>query len=445
MKRAHRKRRIRIKYKNIFLLLLFITILVILTKFIIFYSFNKKIFNDIKEDNLTIKTNKEFIRLSSKNLQYIKKGSVKVRIKTKSSNYIINNNYLSNKTNIRLDTYKKVIDKKNFNNSMGLILKNNKKISSGQTSIKLPLFLKNKKYIDIYGIKNNKYYKINTYKINNSKVNFNLSKDYNNYLFVHVKLKDFYTDDISILKNRKVKINIKYLPKNATIYNFKYNNIDKNYISIENNYLHSIRPGNTKFQIEINNIKKNVNVNINFKKYEVIKKNDIYYIDGIMLVNKSYPISKDYDPKDLLDVTKKAYEKMNYAASKDGVTLWIVSGYRNYKDQETIYNNYVKINGKENADTYSARPGYSEHQTGYVIDVNDATSNFEGTKAAKWLDDNSYKFGFIIRFPKGKDKYTGYKYEPWHLRYIGKEKAEKIKKSNLSLEEYYGIPSRYKD
>ena len=177
------------------------------------------------------------------------------------------------------------------------------------------------------------------------------------------------------------------------------------------NEVTGIKAGTTSFNIVSTDGKVNKKVKVVIRKsnYKVTKKDGIYYIDGIMIVNKSYPISKDYAPKDILPDTKNAYEKM------------------------------------KKADTFSARPGYSEHQTGYVMDLNDATSNFEGTKAAKWLDKNAYKYGFIIRFPKGKEKYTGYKYEPWHVRYIGVEKALKIYKSGLGLEEYYNLKSEYKD
>ena len=103
------------------------------------------------------------------------------------------------------------------------------------------------------------------------------------------------------------------------------------------------------------------------------------------------------------------------------------------------------MDGKENADRYSARAGYSEHQTGLAIDVNTIDMSFDNTSESVWLRENAYKYGFIIRYPKGKEEITGYMYEPWHIRYVGKELSNKLYKdgSYITLEEYYGINSKY--
>ena len=136
---------------------------------------------------------------------------------------------------------------------------------------------------------------------------------------------------------------------------------------------------------------------------------------------------------------------MQKAAEKDNIKLWITSGFRSYSLQTSLYNNYVLKDGKEKADTYSARPGHSEHQTGLAMDLNIVDSSFEGTKEAIWIADNCYKYGFIIRYPKGKEEITGYKYEPWHVRYLGKELSEKVYKSGKTLEEYLNITSKYSE
>jgi LAS superfamily LD-carboxypeptidase LdcB len=130
-------------------------------------------------------------------------------------------------------------------------------------------------------------------------------------------------------------------------------------------------------------------------------------------------------------------------AYADGITLWICSGYRSYSYQSKLYNNYVYTDGKAAADTYSARPGHSEHQTGLAADINSADESFAGTPEAKWLAANCWKYGFIIRYPKGKESITGYIYEPWHIRYLGKENAKLVYESGLTLEEYLGIDSVY--
>jgi len=169
------------------------------------------------------------------------------------------------------------------------------------------------------------------------------------------------------------------------------------------------------------------------------------YVDGVLLANKTYSLPASYDPKGLTKETSAAFKKMQTAAYKDGISLWVCSGYRSYYDQKYLYNMYCNRDGKAAADKYSARPGYSDHQTGMAIDVNNASDSFGGTREAKWLANNCAKYGFIIRYPKGKEAYTGYQYEPWHIRYVGTPLAQNITNSGLSLEEYFGITSQYKD
>jgi D-alanyl-D-alanine carboxypeptidase len=122
-----------------------------------------------------------------------------------------------------------------------------------------------------------------------------------------------------------------------------------------------------------------------------------------------------------------------------------VSGYRSYAKQEQLYNSYVANDGQAAADTYSARPGFSEHQTGLAVDIGeggscDLETCFENTASAKWVAANAYKYGFIVRYMKGKEASTGYQYEPWHLRYLGVSEATSVYNSGKTLEEYYGIP-----
>lgn len=171
--------------------------------------------------------------------------------------------------------------------------------------------------------------------------------------------------------------------------------------------------------------------------------NGVTYVDGILVVNKTYPLPAAYNPNGLLPEVDAAFMEMARAAWADGISLWICSGFRSYEYQKTLYNSYVATYGKDATDTFSARPGHSEHQTGMAMDIIEASSAFEGTPAAVWLAENCYKYGFIIRYPKGKESITGYKYEPWHIRYLGRETAEAVYKSGLTLEEYLGIDSVY--
>ena len=180
------------------------------------------------------------------------------------------------------------------------------------------------------------------------------------------------------------------------------------------------------------------------KGYKIENINGVTFVDGILIVNKTYSLPKDYAPKDLTEDTQKAFDEMQKDAAEEGVKLWVQSGYRSYERQEELYNGYKDENGLEYAEEFSARPGYSEHQSGLSFDVNEAGTNFEETKEGVWIEAHAHEYGFIIRFPEGKKDFTGYEFEPWHLRFVGKELAGHLKDSGECLEEYLGITSEYK-
>lgn len=170
----------------------------------------------------------------------------------------------------------------------------------------------------------------------------------------------------------------------------------------------------------------------------IIVENGVTYVEGILIVNKKYSIPSNYGS----GVDKEAYAKLQElqsSAKKAGYTIKLCSGYRSYASQKKIYNNYVRVYGQKSTDTFSAKPGHSEHQTGLAFDVGKIDDNFGNTKEGKWLAQNAHLYGFIIRYPNGKQAITGYKYEPWHIRYLGVEIATKVYESGLSLEEYLGI------
>ena len=179
------------------------------------------------------------------------------------------------------------------------------------------------------------------------------------------------------------------------------------------------------------------------KKAEVVNKGDHYSIQGkydeIVVANKHYPMSKDYNPGE--NPTAKA-ELLKLIAAMQQAGFPIsdnYSGFRSYETQTQLYQNYVDKDGKAEADRYSARPGYSEHQTGLAFDLIDTNGDLvTEEKAAQWLLDHAADYGFVVRYLKGKEKETGYMAEEWHLRYVGKE-AKEIAASGLSLEEYYGF------
>lgn len=178
--------------------------------------------------------------------------------------------------------------------------------------------------------------------------------------------------------------------------------------------------------------------------------------DILVLVNREHSLGKNYKPKDLIkpnvrffsNMTKEeklmrkeageALDELFKAAGNEGINLYALSGYRSYKTQKDTYEERVKRQGEELADSFVAKPGYSEHNTGLSMDITnkDFSTSFETTAEGIWLKDNCYKFGFIIRYPKGKEDITGYSYEPWHIRYVGKEVAEIITTQAITLEEY---------
>lgn len=172
--------------------------------------------------------------------------------------------------------------------------------------------------------------------------------------------------------------------------------------------------------------------------------------------NKRRPLNpKNYAPTDLINVgggqqlrkeTADKFIELIAAAKSAGLSISPLSGYRSYNTQVSVYNNEVKTYGQATADTQSARPGTSEHQTGLAIDVGGGGCGIEDcfgdTKEGKWLAANAHSYGFIIRYPEGKQDVTGYRYEPWHIRYVGTELASEMhKKGALTLEEFFGLPA----
>ncbi|BCJ88336.1 M15 family metallopeptidase [Effusibacillus dendaii] len=183
--------------------------------------------------------------------------------------------------------------------------------------------------------------------------------------------------------------------------------------------------------------------------------------DIAVLVNKQVKLPDDYNPPDLVEpkipfiftekddrrlmrkVAAEALEKLVADAKNEGIHLAGVSGYRSYQTQKTLFNYYISVQGQELARKYSAEPGHSEHETGLAMDLSDtkgtcaAEDCFANTPEAKWLADHAADYGFIIRYPKGKESITGYNYEPWHIRYVGTQLAKELTSKGLTLEEYY--------
>ena len=161
--------------------------------------------------------------------------------------------------------------------------------------------------------------------------------------------------------------------------------------------------------------------------------------DEIVVANKHYPMSKDYYPGENA-TAKAAFLKLIAQMKEEGYAISDnYSGFRSYATQAQLYQSYVNQEGQAAADRYSARPGYSEHQTGLAFDVIGTDGRLvEDSSAAQWLLEHAPDYGFVVRYPRGKESITGYMHEEWHLRYIGKE-AKDIAASGLTLEEYYGF------
>lgn len=170
-----------------------------------------------------------------------------------------------------------------------------------------------------------------------------------------------------------------------------------------------------------------------------------YVGNGVIIASKKYPLPASHAPGES-GQARSAFNQMVAAAKQDGVHLTAFSTYRSYNYQVDLYNRYVERDGQAAADRYSAKPGYSEHQTGLAFDIGEvgqeshfARASFANTKGGQWLAGNAHNYGFILRYPQGKESVTGYMYEAWHYRYVGSDLAKKIYKQNATLEEYFGI------
>lgn len=223
---------------------------------------------------------------------------------------------------------------------------------------------------------------------------------------------------------------------------FNYNKIDR-YIAYKNK------------NKTLSNKKVITHVNIGIDQPPYKNSIETTYLNKIyILVNKYNHLSEQYIPKDLelisneystgnvqlVKEAKNQFEIMSSSAKKENLNVIAFSGYRDYTYQKNLYNTYLQKDSQEKVDTYSARAGYSEHQTGLSVDIYngiDDYNNFEETKEFKWLKDNAHKYGFILRYPKNKELETQYQYESWHYRYVGIDIATYIKKHNISFDEYY--------
>jgi len=319
--------------------------------------------------------------------------------------------------------------------------------------------------IGIYFIMKNKIYEKNTNSQVNDEFNDNNIVDTQSPIITFNKeLETTVGEEIDLLdgvyavdnidENIIVTVEGDYDFNTAKVYNLYYVAKDKANNETKEEFILTIKEKANQTSA-VNNEKEEENLenstSTTSKGFKIETKNGITYIDGILVVNKTYSLPSSYNPGFNSEVENKANE-MFAAAKLDGLSLYIGSGFRSYSKQEQLYNRYVSQRGKEAADTFSARAGHSEHQSGLAFDVCERNtsacinSDFDNTPAAKWLANNAYKYGFILRFVNGKTNETGYKYESWHFRYVGNELAEKLYNNGdwITLEDYFGIDSVYK-
>ncbi|NLL02361.1 MAG: M15 family metallopeptidase [Mollicutes bacterium] len=287
--------------------------------------------------------------------------------------------------------------------------------------------------LTLVGIKLYKNYQYRqTYEYKLLQINYTLDE-------TKILIKNLNDNELEIILKKERNTNIiKFVSEKY----FIFNNLDR--------YLEYLNKNENK---EINNVITLVNVNRDRDYYKEPKATNIENKE-LMLVNKYHYLDENYTPEDIIkisltyayegnsidSVVYNAFKELTEDAKKEGHTIVINSSYRDYNSQKEIWESRKDLYGTRKADEYAARPGYSEHQTGYAIDVSDyydVNDEFGKTDSFLWMKENCYKYGFILRYPEDKEDITGYSYEPWHYRYVGKDAALKIKNENITYDEYF--------
>ena len=449
---ARKKKKGRIRWDRIFIVLFIIIFIVSLIKFINYTVYNNKVYNNVVNSSAkdaSIRKKYKKLKIYNKTMDLIKSDNVSVVIDDKKIDTYIESNNVKKNMDLKTKLYSKKIKYENFPNVKSYFIDNTGIVKkSTKIVVKLPKYLSKNNIVDVYGVtKDNKVESLSLANKVKDDVEITTNEKYEKYFITYIKLEKMTVGNLSLNKGAVVNLNVKYEPECATIKDYEYSKIGDIFTMSKDKKIIANKAGTGS--ITIKHTKQNITatskITVKAEENKIEEKNGITYVNGILVVNKTYSLPQNYNPGKLNDEVLSAYNEMRQAADKDNITLWIASGYRSYSTQQELYNNYVKKDGKEKAEKYSARPGHSEHQSGLAMDLNIVDDSFIGTKEAIWIEKNCYKYGFIIRYPKGKDDVTGYKYEPWHIRYLGKDLAKKVYNSGLTLEEYLGIESKYKD
>ena len=460
-----RKKKRKLKVDRIIMVLVVFALIIFLANFIPYVIYNNNIYNNLpnaKNNTVVIKKKYSKLKLYNKTISYIKENNLNLKIQYKNAYVILPSKNISKNMSLKIEKSNKKLAYKNYSNDKSFVIENSNIIkNSDKFNISLPKYLLKNKYVDIYGV--TKEGNVEAIKLKNKtseNITISQNEKYKRYFVTYISVSKMNIQDLKAETGDTIKLNVTYEPKNATLKEYEYIKIGDIFMKDEKGNIVAKKDGISKITIKhiTQNLKKSITIKVNKKTNEknnsktkdenkpIIEiKNGITYVNGILIVNKTYSVPKDYNPGSLTSEAKNAFDEMQKAASVDNIKLWIASGFRSYSLQTSLYNNYVLKDGKTKADTYSARPGHSEHQTGLAMDLNIIDSSFEGTPEAIWIEKNCYKYGFIIRYPKGKEEITGYKYEPWHVRYLGKELSEKVYNSGKTLEEYLNITSKYSE
>ncbi len=271
---------------------------------------------------------------------------------------------------------------------------------------------------------------------------------------------DYESFDYNKVKN--IEINAYETTENIEVEFIAKSNTQKYDQSVETKYINTYK--NAKLEQTTNEIYKVTNLVDSDKSYGT-KERSIYIDDPsavTAVVNKNRMLESTYVPNDLVGITVTStksgsnnmirsavlpnLEAMFAAAEGDSIKLTVTSAYRSYSTQTSLFNGYINSHGLDAALKFSAPPGASEHQTGLSLDIGEVNGTYDNFstdfgkgKAGKWLANNAHLYGFVLRYPNGKESVTTYQYEPWHFRYVGVEEASKIYESGLTLEEYYEL------
>lgn len=286
------------------------------------------------------------------------------------------------------------------------------------------------------------YPQINTLKVGKQILDFNVEHKGQAKLIQHtIEIVDTQFPEITL---KKEIVNLKH----GENYNPR-DNVDSIFDLVDGEIIdfevkHSLdinKAGNYTVEViakDSNGNKTNAKFTIVVEEKEIaIEEVEPTYINSILLVNKTYHLPSDFGGEN--SIANQALGELQVAAKEAGYDLPLLSGYRSYNYQKQLFQNYTNKYGEDKANTFSARAGQSEHQTGLAFDVGSINDDYGNTEAGLWLKENCAQHGFIIRYLKGKEHITGYKYEPWHIRYVGTEHSIPIMEQGITLEEYLGI------